>query len=281
MSTTKWWWQEESKRQKVKRFLPPVLILGVAGVAGVARCYQVARPGEYLVLTGWKINASHGMHVSRKCIQLPFLQTLTHVSIQPQTFHFDLKCLSQQYLPFVLPVTYVLAPVLPTDAGVKMEDGREMSGEDAFKQYVQKIASLGPRERDHCIQSVIHGETRVLTSKMPIDDLNDDRQQFQANVTDCVQKLLTPLGLKILSVNIAEIVETTRPDGVSYLGAREAKKLTGALQLMLRKLPNLVILVKNNEKQILDKKLQGWKHLQKKWNSNSARILQMQKRILE
>ena len=78
--------------------------------------WRVARPSEYLVRTGLFINSPMGMSVSRKALLLPG-QVLQRVVMKPRNLHFTLKCLSQQYLPFKMPVTYTVTPYDPAGTG--------------------------------------------------------------------------------------------------------------------------------------------------------------------
>lgn len=86
-------------------------------------------------------------------------------------------------------------------------------------------------DRLSVLESTIHGAIRVQTSKLSIDDLNDNKLRFQRIVIDEVQSVLWQFGIIINTANIAKIQEDERANGeMGYLKARERKKLTEAIQ---------------------------------------------------
>ena len=206
---------------------------GVIATGLLATRYRVAKPGTFLVRTGPL--SMGGIDVFRSGFHYPF-HTITHVPIQPRNFKDELKCLSAQYLPFRLPVNFTLSPFLPTDAAQQeqTDDGktREISGLDLFKRYVEKLEPLQPLAFHETVIAAIHGEARILTATMSIDDMNDNRAKFHTDVVKQIQeRVLFSYGLKIDAANIAEIHEEKRPDGhMGYLAARERKKLEEAVQ---------------------------------------------------
>ncbi len=215
-----------------------LILCGIAVLSGAAigfvGSYRVAKPAQYLVRTGLLINDPMGMRVGRKAFAMPYFQKLEAVQMQPRNLHFELKCLSKEYLPFKMPVSYTLSPFDPT--GIDVEeyiDGTptKTSAETLFKRYAQKIDPLQDFEFNLTLGAIIHGETRVLAAKMSIDAINDDREEFKKRVISNVQQLLLPYGLRVDNANIAELTEEKRENGdMGYLEARERKKLSDAVQ---------------------------------------------------
>jgi flotillin len=191
--------------------------LGAAGLAAgfLTRRWFVCAPHQYLVRTGLGIK---NMAISRQGIQWPFQQA-RFVSMQPRSLRFDLKCLSKQYLPFVMPVTYTVRPMNPE------------TNADGFKVYAENMVPLPTEEFEQTILGVVHGETRVQAAQMDIDRINDDRELFREKVVQIVQDKLNDLGLEIVNANIAELTEDERSGGqMGYLQARERRKLAQAIQ---------------------------------------------------
>ena len=124
-----------------------------------------------------------------------------------------------------MPVKYTVTPFDPETIG---PDGYRKG--ELFRLYAQKMEPKSPHEFEDIIISIIHGETRVLCTRMTIDSINDDREAFRKNVIDRVQDILYPLGVQIDNANIAELKEEKRPDVIGYLEAREKKKLSDATQ---------------------------------------------------
>ena len=103
--------------------------------------------------------------------------------------------------------------------------------EDYFKSYVQKIFPLANSDQRQIFEAAIHGALRVETSKLSIDDINDNREAFQRVAVEQAQLVLNQYGIRINTANIAEIQEDDRGhDEMGYLKARERKKLTEAVQ---------------------------------------------------
>ena len=168
----------------------------------------------------------------RRGFVLPVLQRMDRVPVQPITLNLSLKCLSSQYLPFTLPVRITLSPVLPTDVALPINtDTPSLTTEDYFKSYVQKIFPLANSDQRQIFEAAIHGALRVETSKLSIDDINDNREAFQRVAVEQAQLVLNQYGIRINTANIAEIQEDDRGhDEMGYLKARERKKLTEAVQ---------------------------------------------------
>lgn len=153
----------------------------------------------------------------------------------PRNVHCDLKCLSKQYLPFQLPITGTALPYDPQGPALKetLENGetRETSAEDVFKRYCVKMADLSDKDFDNVLLATLHGECRILTSGMSIDDINDQKEMFHKNVVLRVQgQLLKEYGVSLSTLNIAEIMETKREGQLNYLEARERKQLSRAVE---------------------------------------------------
>ncbi len=221
----------DAKDTKIAILAASIPIIGACGFFGL---YRVAKPTEYLVRTGFRINDSMGMRISRKAIALPFIQTLSRIPLQPRNLHFDLKCLSKEYLPFKMPVSYTFSPFDPTENPVtEIINGKsiETDAEILFKRYVQKMSCLEDFSYNATLLGIIHGETRVLAATMSIDAINDDREKFKTEVIVKIQQLLLPYGLRVDNANIAELTEEKREHGeMGYLEARERKKLSDAVQ---------------------------------------------------
>lgn len=196
-------------------FLFGTTCLAVVGGAFLVTRYHVCPPTKYLVRTGFGIK---DMLVSKRGMQWP-LQKAYLVSMQPTNHSFKLACLSKQYLPFDMPVTYTLKPVDPQD---------DMEG---FHRYCRQMADMNEEEFSHTVLGVIHGETRVLAANMDIDAINDDRDQFREQIVSKCAGILSSMGLKVVNANIAELSERQRDSGqMGYLQARERKKLASAVQ---------------------------------------------------
>lgn len=73
------------------------------------------------------------------------MQRAEMVSMQPRSYTFSLACLSKQYLPFDMPVTYTVRPKDPVTDLV------------GFKRYAENMNSLSDEDFQRTILGVIHG----------------------------------------------------------------------------------------------------------------------------
>lgn len=126
---------------------------GVAFVAiGVGvflqRNWHVARPDQFLVKTGLLVDGEKGMSVARKFLRLPGQQVET-VTLTPRSLEFNMKCLSKQYLPFCMPVTYTVSPFDPMSEEVfTAPDTRRWRHGVDFQHLVPQLRRThGPTEQ--------------------------------------------------------------------------------------------------------------------------------------
>ncbi len=165
--------------------------------------------------------------------------------------HCDLKCLSQQYLPFHLPITITLTPYDPN--GMRLR-----------KNAMQMLRSVAPppdsprlRLRRMCSNAMCNTcpswpkrnlrkpSSRFCTANVVFSPLQCQlmpstmtRRNFHRRVVTNVQHLLHKKGLNIVSLNIAELKEEPRDGQVGYLQARGTQEMANAVQnpsWMLRK----------------------------------------------
>eukprot|EP00891_Asterochloris_glomerata_P008705 jgi/Astpho2/8705/Aster-05272 len=197
-----------------------------------------ANASQYLVKTGMGCN---GISVVKRTMHKPF-QTVAVVEMNPCNYLLKLPCMSQELVPFLLPVVFTIAPKEPhpTDAEVEAlvpHDAAEVDKAmhrkrirqeafDGFQTYIKKISGLTHKELHDIIEGIIQGETRVLSARLTIREIFDDRESFRKQVTDKVQRDMDKLGLRILNANIAEMQDLD--DANRYFFSLKQKALEGA-----------------------------------------------------
>jgi regulator of protease activity HflC (stomatin/prohibitin superfamily) len=93
-----------------------------------------------------------------------------------------------------------LSPFDPSDPNqteTTLNVQREVTAEELFKRYVQKMEQLSPKEFESVVLGVVHGTTRILAAGMPIDSINDSRDAFNSEIVAGVQNLLLQFGLRV------------------------------------------------------------------------------------
>jgi flotillin len=123
--------------------------------------YSVCEPNEYLVKTGMGIS---DMYAAKKTVRWPF-QKVRFISLSPTNYQFDLKHMSKELVPFSLPMVFTVAPINPN---VNI---------DGFLTYVRKLGGLSPAKVAEIIAGIVHGETRVLSAKLTVREMFEDRQR--------------------------------------------------------------------------------------------------------
>ncbi len=174
--------------------------------------YEIAQTNQQLIKTGLGIP---DMIVSKKSIIWPF-QTFQRISLNPKTLNFHLNHMSKEKVPFSLPVTFTVMPHDPEDS----------NSIELFKNYARTMTNCDEKEMINTIKSVIHGETRILTASLTVEELFSDRERFKSTVTDKIQLVLNQFGLKISNANIEEIQDLPGSEIFKFLRLKATESIT-------------------------------------------------------
>lgn len=151
--------------------------------------YKVCNPDEYLVKTGLFID---DMIIGKKTWQF-IGQNVTKIKLNPLTYDLKLKNMSSELVPFVLPMVFTVGCVDPTDQP------------ELFKLYAKRVGNKSYKELEVLVEGVIHGETRVLSAQLTVQEMFADREKFKSCVKDKVEIELVKFGLHIYNANIADM----------------------------------------------------------------------------
>jgi flotillin len=146
----------------------------------------------------------------------PIFQDYEYMDLTPIPIVVDLKgALSNQNIRVNVPARFMVG--ISTEPGVMQNAAERLLGLNL--QAVHDLAA-----------DIIFGQLRVVIATMKIEEINSDREKFLANVTDAVEHELKKIGLKLINVNVTDIV-----DDAGYIDAlgkeatahaiNEAKKL--------------------------------------------------------
>lgn len=114
---------------------------------------------------------------------------------------------------FNLPVVFTISPY---DPSINVE---------LFKNYARTMTNIKDQDIETTITSVVHGESRILSATMGIDEMFSDRSKFKSMVSDKIAKDLEQFGLKICNANIEELHDIL---GNEYFSNLKKKALAGA-----------------------------------------------------
>lgn len=162
-------------------------VIGIAAVAistsFLYSRYKIATPNQYLVKTGLGID---DIKIYKKTIVWPG-QSLTVIGMHPENYEFQLSALSIEKIPFILPGFFTIGP------------------KDDSESLTKYVRFLGGKDIHQMILGILEGETRILSSKMTLEEIFNNRQSFKETIIKGVQEELDQFGLLIYNANIKEM----------------------------------------------------------------------------
>ena len=184
----------------------PFLVLIVVAVilafsiltAALSR-YRRCPSDKLLVVYGKIGKGSGGEARSAKCIHggasfvWPVIQDFQYLDLKPITIEIDLKsALSRQNIRINVPSVFTVA--------ISAEEG------DMINAAV-RLLGLGIQQIKDLAADIILGQLRQVIATMDIEEINADREKFLANVTHSVGAELRKIGLKLINVNVKDLVD--------------------------------------------------------------------------
>ncbi|NMH69243.1 flotillin family protein [Bacillus sp. RO3] len=197
-------------------FLIPVLV--IAAIVGVAYYfwmrfrYRTARSNQALIITGPKLGdpeketniftdqEGRSMKIIRGGgYRLRRFQTSTPVNLTS----FQLKLSTPRvYTNGGVPI------VADAVAMVKVAD--TLNG---IANYAEQFLGKDQKEIEDEIIEVLGSNLRAILSKMTVEDINSNREKFNADVSEIAQKQLDLMGFKITSLGLTDIRDADEENG--------------------------------------------------------------------
>ncbi|MGD6846810.1 flotillin family protein [Rossellomorea aquimaris] len=197
-------------------FLIPVLV--IAAIAGIAYYfwmrfrYRTARSNQALIITGPKLGdpeketniftdqEGRSMKIIRGGgYRLRRFQTSTPVNLTS----FQLKLSTPRvYTNGGVPI------VADAVAMVKVAD--TLNG---IANYAEQFLGKDQKEIEDEIIEVLGSNLRAILSKMTVEDINSNREKFNADVSEIAQKQLDLMGFKITSLGLTDIRDADEENG--------------------------------------------------------------------
>ena len=182
----------------------------LAASAFLVSRYHVCNASQHMVRTGLGIS---DMLVTRKGFRWP-LQKVHIYNLTPHSYRFELHSMSREKVPFLLPTVFTIAPIPPERC---ME---------SFKNYARTMTGIGHDSMEATIRAIIHGETRVLTAEMTIEEMFADKERFKSMVQTKIARDLSQFGLMVANCNIEEMDDLD--NNSKYFGYLRQKAIEGA-----------------------------------------------------
>ncbi|WP_430411434.1 flotillin family protein [Kordia sp.] len=136
---------------------------------------------------------------SAKCIHggaafiIPVIQDYEFLDLTPISIEVNLvNALSKQNIRVNVPSRFTI--------GISTEPG-------IMQNAAERLLGLGQNEIQELAQEIIFGQLRLVVASMDIEEINNDRDKFLTNISDSVESELKKVGLKLINVNITDIVD--------------------------------------------------------------------------
>lgn len=158
------------------------------------RRYKRCPSDRILVIYG-KVGSGN----SARCIHggaafiIPVIQDYEFLDLTPISIEVDLtNALSRQNIRVNVPSRFTI--------GISTEPG-------VMQNAAERLLGLGLPEVQELAKEIIFGQLRLVVASMDIEEINADRDKFLSNISTSVESELKKVGLKLINVNITDIVD--------------------------------------------------------------------------
>ncbi len=152
-------------------------------------------PSDRILVVYGKVSGGN----SAKCIHggaafiWPVIQDYQFLDLTPISIEVNLvNALSKQNIRVNVPSRFTI--------GVSTEPG-------IMQNAAERLLGLGQNEIQELAQEIIFGQLRLVVASMDIEEINSDRDKFLTNISQSVESELKKVGLKLINVNITDIVD--------------------------------------------------------------------------
>ncbi len=136
---------------------------------------------------------------SAKCIHggaafiIPVIQDYEFLDLTPISIEVNLiNALSKQNIRVNVPSRFTI--------GVSTEPG-------VMQNAAERLLGLAMQDVQELAKEIIFGQLRLVVASMDIEEINSDRDKFLTNISKSVESELKKVGLKLINVNITDIVD--------------------------------------------------------------------------
>ena len=167
-----------------------IVIIFIVLIKRYKRC-----PSDRILVVYGKVGGGK----SAKCIHggaafiMPVIQDYQFLDLTPISIEVNLiNALSKQNIRVNVPSRFTIG--VSTEPGIMQNAAERLLGLD--QNNIQELA-----------QEIIFGQLRLVVASMDIEEINSDRDKFLTNISQSVESELKKVGLKLINVNITDIVD--------------------------------------------------------------------------
>ena len=192
--------------------------------ATVARFYKRCPSDRILVIYG-KVKGGRSAH----CIHgggafvVPLIQDYAYISLTPMTINIPLQgALSFQNIRINVPSTFTVG--VSTDPAVMVN-------------AAERLLGLRSEAIEDMAKEIIFGQLRLTVASLTIEQINQDRESFLAEIRKNVEPELNKIGLNLINVNITDI--TDESDYIESIGKKAAAEAINKAKVDVAKEPKV------------------------------------------
>lgn len=152
-------------------------------------------PSDRILVVYGKVGSGN----SARCIHggaafiWPVIQDYQFLDLTPISIEVNLvNALSKQNIRVNVPSRFTI--------GVSTEPG-------IMQNAAERLLGLGQQEIQDLAIEIIFGQLRLVVASMDIEEINSDRDKFLSKIATSVESELKKVGLKLINVNITDIVD--------------------------------------------------------------------------
>jgi flotillin len=167
-----------------------VFIILITFIRRYKRC-----PSDRILVVYGKVGTGN----SARCIHggaafiWPVIQDYQYLDLTPMSIEVNLvNALSKQNIRVNVPSRFTIG--ISTEPAVMMNAAERLLGQGL--EQIQELA-----------KEIIFGQLRLVVASMDIEEINNDRDKFLTNISNSVESELKKVGLKLINVNITDIVD--------------------------------------------------------------------------
>ena len=167
-----------------------VFVLFIILIKRYKRC-----PSDRILVVYGKVGGGQ----SAKCIHggaafiIPVIQDYEFLDLTPISIEVNLvNALSKQNIRVNVPSRFTI--------GVSTEPG-------IMQNAAERLLGLAASDVQELAKEIIFGQLRLVVASMDIEEINSDRDKFLTNISQSVESELKKVGLKLINVNITDIVD--------------------------------------------------------------------------
>lgn len=152
-------------------------------------------PSDKILVVYGKVGAGQ----SARCLHggaafiWPVIQDYQYLDLTPISMEVNLlNALSKQNIRVNVPSRFTI--------GIATEDG-------VMQNAAERLLGLGLEQIQDIAKEIIFGQLRLVVASMDIEEINSDRDKFLNNISNSVETELRKVGLKLINVNITDILD--------------------------------------------------------------------------